>query len=75
MSVLTAWAADKFNAEIIDFWMKKTDVAGKVSHKKIIIPGYVSVLSGKVEDTTGWQVLVGPKEASGIPKYLRTVWK
>ncbi len=75
MSVLTAWAADKFNAEIIDTWMKKTDVAGKVSHKKIIIPGYVSVLSGKLEDITGWQVLVGPKEASGIPKYLRTVWK
>lgn len=75
MSVLTAWAADKFNAEVIDTWMKKTDVAGKVSHKKIIIPGYVSVLSGKLEDTTGWQVLVGPKEASGIPKYLKTVWK
>ncbi|MDD5688452.1 MAG: acetyl-CoA decarbonylase/synthase complex subunit gamma [Elusimicrobia bacterium] len=75
MSVLTAWAADKFNAEIIDNWMKKTDVASKVSHKKIIIPGYVSVLSGKLEDITGWQVLVGPKEASGIPKYLKTVWK
>lgn len=75
MSVLTAWAADKFNAEIIDTWMKKTEVASKVSHKKIIIPGYVSVMSGKLEDTTGWQVLVGPKEASGIPKYLKTVWK
>ncbi|MBI5573937.1 MAG: acetyl-CoA decarbonylase/synthase complex subunit gamma [Elusimicrobia bacterium] len=75
MSVLTAWAADKFNAEIVDTWMKKTEVANKVSHKKIIIPGYVSVMSGKLEDTTGWQVLVGPKEASGIPKYLKTVWK
>ncbi|MEW6555780.1 MAG: acetyl-CoA decarbonylase/synthase complex subunit gamma [Elusimicrobiota bacterium] len=75
MSVLTAWAADKFNAEIVDTWMKKTEIASKVSHKKIIIPGYVSVMSGKLEDTTGWQVLVGPKEASGIPKYLKTVWK
>ncbi|MFH0948168.1 MAG: acetyl-CoA decarbonylase/synthase complex subunit gamma [Elusimicrobiota bacterium] len=75
MSVLTAWAADKFNAEVIDTWMKKTDVTSRVSHKKIIIPGYVSVMSGKLEDTTGWQVLVGPKEASGLPKYLKTVWK
>jgi acetyl-CoA decarbonylase/synthase complex subunit gamma len=75
MSVLTAWAADKFNAEIIDAWMKKADVAGKVSHKKIIIPGYVSVMSGKLEDLTGWQILVGPKEASGLPKYLKSVWK
>ncbi|MDO8734035.1 MAG: acetyl-CoA decarbonylase/synthase complex subunit gamma, partial [Elusimicrobiota bacterium] len=75
MSVLTAWAADKFNAEIIDTWMKKTDVANKVSHKKIIIPGYVSVMSGKLEDLTGWQILVGPKEAAGLPKYLKSVWK
>jgi len=75
MSVLTAWAADKFNAEVIDTWMKKTDVASRVSHKKIIIPGYVSVMSGKLEDLTGWQILVGPKEASGIPKYLKSVWK
>ncbi|OGS43408.1 MAG: acetyl-CoA decarbonylase/synthase complex subunit gamma [Elusimicrobia bacterium RIFOXYD2_FULL_34_15] len=75
MSVLTAWAADKFNAEIIDSWMKKTDIASKVKHKKIIIPGYVSVMSGKLEELTGWEVLVGPKEAAGIPKYLKTVWK
>ncbi|MFH1540268.1 MAG: acetyl-CoA decarbonylase/synthase complex subunit gamma [Elusimicrobiota bacterium] len=75
MSVLTAWAADKFNAEIIDTWMKKTNVANYVSHKKIIIPGYVSVISGKLEDITGWQILVGPKEASGLPKYLKSVWK
>jgi len=75
MSVLTAWAADKFNAEIIDTWMKKTDVANKVKHKKIIIPGYVSVMSGKLEELTGWQVLVGPKEAAAIPKYLKTIWK
>jgi len=75
MSVLTAWAADKFNAEIVDAWMKKTGVADKVTHKKIIIPGYVSVMSGKLEELTGWQVLVGPKEASSIPKYLKTVWR
>ncbi|PJC47850.1 MAG: hypothetical protein CO035_05555, partial [Candidatus Omnitrophica bacterium CG_4_9_14_0_2_um_filter_42_8] len=41
----------------------------------IIIPGYVAVLSGKLEDASGWQVLVGPKEASGIPKYLKEIWK
>ncbi|MBU1007329.1 MAG: acetyl-CoA decarbonylase/synthase complex subunit gamma, partial [Candidatus Omnitrophica bacterium] len=55
--------------------MKKFDVENTVSHKKIIIPGYVSVLSGKLEDASGWDVLVGPKEATGIPKYLKEVWK
>ncbi|MFC1666621.1 acetyl-CoA decarbonylase/synthase complex subunit gamma [Candidatus Omnitrophota bacterium] len=74
MSVLTAWAAEKFTPEGISESMKKFDVESAVSHKKIIIPGYVSVLSGKLEDASGWQVLVGPKEASGLPKYLKEVW-
>ncbi|MCX5692790.1 MAG: acetyl-CoA decarbonylase/synthase complex subunit gamma [Candidatus Omnitrophica bacterium] len=75
MSVLTAWAAEKFTPEIIADTMKKTELDSVVSHKKIIIPGYVAVLSGKLEDVSGWQVLVGPKEASGIPKYLKEIWK
>mgnify|MGYP001609481753 FL=1 len=75
MSVLTAWAAEKFTPEIIAETMKKTELDSVVSHKKIIIPGYVAVLSGKLEDASGWEVLVGPKEASGIPKYLKEIWK
>jgi len=75
MSVLTAWAAEKFTPEVIAETLKKFDVENQVSHKKIIIPGYVSVLSGKLEDASGWNVLVGPKEATGIPKYLKEVWK
>jgi len=74
MSVLTAWAAEKFTPETISETMKKFDVEGAVSHKRIIIPGYVSILSGKLEDASGWKVLVGPKEASGIPKYLKEIW-
>ncbi len=74
MSVLTAWAAEKFTSEIIAETMKKFDTDKTVSHKKVIIPGYVSVLSGKLEDASGWKVLVGPKEASSIPKYLKEIW-
>jgi len=75
MSVLTAWAAEKFTPETISETMKKFDVEGAVSHKKIIIPGYVSVLSGKLEDASGWKVMVGPKEATGISKYLKESWQ
>jgi len=72
-SVLTAWAADKFNAETIAEAINNSGVADKLDHKKVILPGYVAVLSGKLEDESGWEVLVGPKEASGIPKFLKTV--
>jgi len=71
-SVLTAWAADKFNAQTIAAALEKNQVAERVGHKNLIIPGYVAVLSGKLEEESGWDILVGPKEASGIPKFLKT---
>ncbi|MFA5143876.1 MAG: acetyl-CoA decarbonylase/synthase complex subunit gamma [Candidatus Omnitrophota bacterium] len=74
MSVLTAWAAEKFTAETIAGTLKKLGVEDIVFHKKVIIPGYVSILSGKLEEVSGWRVSVGPREASGIPAYLRN-WK
>jgi acetyl-CoA decarbonylase/synthase complex subunit gamma len=71
MSVLTAWAAEKFTPEKIDETVKKFGVEKIVSHKRLVIPGYVSVMSGRLEEITGWKVAVGPREASGIPAYLR----
>lgn len=74
-SVLTAWASEKLTAEKIVTFLNSEEVKSKVNHKKVIIPGYVAVMSGKLEDESGWQVLVGPRESSGIPKYLKTMWK
>ncbi len=74
MSVLTAWAAEKFTAETITDTLKKCGIADRVSHKKIVIPGYVSVLSGRLEELSGWKVLVGPREASGLSVFLKG-WK
>jgi acetyl-CoA decarbonylase/synthase complex subunit gamma len=70
-SVLTAWASDKFNAETITQAMKKSGIEEKVSHRRLVIPGLVAVLSAGVEDESGWSVQIGPKEASGIPSYLK----
>jgi acetyl-CoA decarbonylase/synthase complex subunit gamma len=74
-SVLTAWASDKFNAETITQAMKKADVEQKVTHRQVVIPGFVAVLSAGVEDESGWTVQIGPKEASAIPGYLKNQWK
>jgi CO dehydrogenase/acetyl-CoA synthase gamma subunit (corrinoid Fe-S protein) len=42
----------------------------------VIIPGYVPVISGELEDALGdgWHVLVGPQEASDIAPFFRDVW-
>jgi acetyl-CoA decarbonylase/synthase complex subunit gamma len=75
LSVLTAWAAEKFTAEGIAQAMKKAEVEKKLSHRKVIVPGYVAVMKAKLEEESGWEVLVGPKEGSGIPRYLKQTWR
>ncbi|MFH1777178.1 MAG: acetyl-CoA decarbonylase/synthase complex subunit gamma [Candidatus Omnitrophota bacterium] len=74
-SVLTAWAAEKFTAERIAADLKKHNLESMINHRNLIIPGYVSVLSGKLEELTGWKILVGPRESSGIPAYLKNLNK
>ena len=75
MSVMTAYAADKLNEKIITKALTDSNIAQQVKHKKVIIPGYVATLSGKLEAESGWEVLVGPREASSLPSYLKNVWK
>lgn len=71
-SVLTAWAAGKFTAEKIAEFMEEIDLASKVNHKKLVIPGYVAVLKAPIEEKSGWQVLIAPNEAAGLPAYAKT---
>ncbi len=73
MSVQTAYAADKFNVEVIKRAIKSSNLEEKVKHREIIIPGYVAILKAGLEEDSGWEVIVGPKEANGIPKFLKTL--
>lgn len=71
MSVLTAWAAGKFDAERIAKAVK-TYAADKVNVKRVVLPGHVAVLSGEVEEELqGWDIRVGPREAVDLPKYMK----
>lgn len=75
MSVLTAWAAGKFDAERIAKAVKAANVEEKVNHRRLILPGQVAVLSGELEEELpGWEIMVGPKEAVDIPGYLKVMW-
>lgn len=72
LSVLTAYADGKFEADKIANVMKKVGLEEKVSHRNIVLPGLVAVLSGKLEEESGWNVIVGPREASGIPAFAKS---
>jgi acetyl-CoA decarbonylase/synthase, CODH/ACS complex subunit gamma len=72
MSVLTAWAAGKFDAERIAKAVKGFDVESKITKKRIVIPGHVAVLSGELEEELpGWEIRVGPREAVDIPAFIK----
>lgn len=72
MSVLTAWAAGKFDAERIAKAVKAFNVGDKVNQKRLVLPGHVAVLSGELEgELPDWEIRVGPREAVDIPKFLK----
>jgi acetyl-CoA decarbonylase/synthase complex subunit gamma len=72
MSVLTAWAAGKFDAERIAKAVRTFNVAEKISQKRVVLPGHVAVLSGELEgELPGWEIRVGPREAVDIPKFMK----
>jgi acetyl-CoA decarbonylase/synthase complex subunit gamma len=76
LSVMTAWAAGKFSGDAVGSFVKKSGIADKISHKKVIIPGYAASISGDMEEELpGWEVMIGPRDASLIPKFLKDMVK
>lgn len=72
MSVLTAWAAGKFSGEKIGAFIKQSGLEDQVKTRKLIIPGYVAQISGELEESLpGWEIAVGPQEASDLAPYLK----
>ena len=72
MSVLTAWAAGKFDSERIAKSVKEFDLASKINRKRIVLPGHVAVLSGELEEElSGWEIRVGPREAVDLPAFMK----
>lgn len=71
LGVLTAWAAGKFVSDTVGPFVKKSGIEDRAKHRKLIIPGRVARIRGELEDElSGWEIVVGPREASDIPKFL-----
>jgi acetyl-CoA decarbonylase/synthase complex subunit gamma len=71
LSVMTAFAAGKLTADMVVEALDKSGAKDKIKHNNIIIPGMVARMSAKLKEKSGREVLVGPRESSGLPKYLK----
>lgn len=74
LSVESAVAGRNFTAGDIAAALKSNDIASLVGHSTLIIPGLAARLSGETEEATGWTILVGPKDSSGLSLYIREHW-
>ena len=75
LGVLNAYAGDKISPEKVVETIVEQKVAEKVKHRKLIIPGLLPSFRATIEDTSEWkEVLIGPENATSIPKFLTENW-
>jgi len=75
LAVDSSVAGRKLTAEKIAETIKLVKAEDKVKHRKLIIPGKAARLSGEIQELSGWEVLVGPRDSSEIPKFLQEKWQ
>jgi acetyl-CoA decarbonylase/synthase complex subunit gamma len=75
LGVLNAYAGDKISPEKVVKTLGEQSVADKVKHRKLIIPGLLPPFRAEIEDTSEWkEVIIGPENATGIPRFLAENW-
>jgi len=73
LSVLTAYAAGKLDADKITKFLKNSEIRDMVKHRNIIIPGLISKISGTLEEKSGWNVIVGPNDSKDLREFLKNL--
>lgn len=74
MSVLTAWSAEKFTAQIAAKTVENFGLASKIKNKQIIIPGLLSHMKDEIEEALPeFEILVGPNEAYLLSDFVKAI--
>ncbi|MFX1385786.1 MAG: acetyl-CoA decarbonylase/synthase complex subunit gamma [Promethearchaeota archaeon] len=75
IGIESAVAGGQFNAGGIAEAVKEFGAFDKVKHRILVLPGMAARLSGALEDEANAFVVVGPRDSSGIPKFMDIQWK
>lgn len=74
LSVEAAVAGRYLSAAKIAESLQEYKAEDLVSHRYLIIPGLAARLSGETEEESGWRVIVGPRDSSGLGQMIRDRW-
>ncbi|HTX61687.1 MAG TPA: acetyl-CoA decarbonylase/synthase complex subunit gamma [Methanobacterium sp.] len=69
-AVDVAVAGNQYTGKAVAELIKEVGIEEKVNHRKLIIPGLGAPVSGEIEDDTGWEVMVGPRDSSEVSDFL-----
>ena len=64
-----------FTPQRLDQGLEASGLAGKVSHRRLIIAGVLAPLREELASYTGWDISVGPICAAELPLFLGDYWK
>lgn len=72
LGVLTGWAAGKISGTTVAKLVKNCGIEGRVKHRQLVLPGRIARISGETMEALDWkwEVVVGPREATGIGAFL-----
>ncbi len=72
MSVLTAWSAEKFTANIVAKTLSNLKIREKLNTRKIIIPGLLAHIKEELQEACPhFEFIIGTHEASAINEFVR----
>jgi len=74
LAVEVSVAGGQFHPSDIKDIFSSINMEEKVKHRKLIIPGLAARLKGDIEDSTNWEVIVGPRDSSQIKDFLSKYW-
>jgi CO dehydrogenase/acetyl-CoA synthase gamma subunit (corrinoid Fe-S protein) len=64
-----------FTPQRLDQGLEAHRLAGKVRHRRLIIPGVLAPMREELAAYTGWEVRVGPICAAELPLFLGEAWQ
>jgi CO dehydrogenase/acetyl-coA synthase delta subunit len=74
MSVLTAWSAEKFTANIVSKTLEKLNIRKQIKTRQIIIPGLLAHTKDELQEIIpDFDFVIGTIEASAIREFVKNL--